>query len=68
MSSMPLFDTKEGLGMNNVVVQSLATMGKSNETNLFSAVLVLPAHLHFALFICHFELFQVFELFRVMLQ
>ena len=59
MSSAPLLDTKERPGINNIVVQSLATVGKSNQMNLFSTVLVLPACLCFALFVCHFKLFWV---------
>jgi len=50
MSSTPLLAEKPG--MNNVVVQSLATVGKSNGRNLFSTVLILPACLHFD---CHFK-------------
>jgi hypothetical protein len=41
----PSLDEKPG--MNNVVVQSLDTVGKRNGTNLFSTVLILPACLCF---------------------
>ena len=57
MSSAPSLDTKERPGMNNIIVQSLATVGESNEANLFSTVLIFPACLRFALFVCRFELF-----------